>query len=141
MSKICRKCGYEADDNAKFCIRCGAHFSEDSEDKAEAETERAAGGTQEKAPDENLSGQDFSTPRDENETKIGAEWQGNGCRWYGSSPYSDSADGKFSAEDYESRRREQVEAAKKSALRSEGRYCLRWRSWDFCSTLSAVSVF
>ncbi len=113
MSKICRKCGCEADDNAKFCTRCDAHFSEDSEDKTEEKTEEAAGGTQEKAPDENLSGQDFSTPRDENETKIGAEWQGNDCRWYGSSPYSDSADRKFSAEDYESRRREQVEAAKK----------------------------
>lgn len=32
------------------------------------------------------------------------------------SPYSNSADGKFSAEDYESRRREQVEAAKKKRL-------------------------
>ena len=49
MSKICRKCGYEADDNAKFCIRCGAHFSEDSEDKTEAKTERAAGETSGKA--------------------------------------------------------------------------------------------
>lgn len=58
----------------------------------------------------------FPAPRDENETKIGAEWQGNDCRWYGSSPYSNSADGKFSAEDYESRRREQVEAAKKKRL-------------------------
>ena len=116
MSKICRKCGYEADDNAKFCIRCGAHFSEDSEDKTEAKTEGAASGMREKAPDETLSGQDFSASRDENETKIGAEWQGNDCRWYGSSPYSDSADGKFSAEDYEPRRREQVEAAKKKRL-------------------------
>ncbi|MFQ7076995.1 MAG: zinc ribbon domain-containing protein [Christensenellaceae bacterium] len=42
MSKICLNCGYEADDNAKFCIRCGSRFSDKSAEieKSEA-TDRA----------------------------------------------------------------------------------------------------
>ena len=39
MSKICLNCGHEADDNAKFCIRCGSRFSDKS---AEIEKSEAA---------------------------------------------------------------------------------------------------
>ena len=51
MSKICLNCGYEADDNAKFCIRCGSRFSDKSAEieKSEA-TDRLKGPTSPKGP-------------------------------------------------------------------------------------------
>lgn len=141
MSKICRKCGYEADDNAKFCIRCGAHFSEDSEDKAEAETERAAGGTQEKAPDENLSGQDFPRLGTRTRQKSGRSGRGTAAVGTVRRPIRIPPTENFLRRIMNPAAENRLRRRKKSALRSEGRYCLRWRSWDFCSTLSAVSVF
>ena len=34
MSKICLHCGYTNDDQAHFCVRCGARFSENAENGA-----------------------------------------------------------------------------------------------------------
>ena len=92
-------CGYEADDNAKFCIRCGSRFSDKSAEieKSEA-TDRAERSDKSERSEENavfpdaekqltveeLTGRDFSSSADgaakaeapSKERRIGAEWQG-----------------------------------------------------------------
>lgn len=72
-------CGYEADDNAKFCIRCGSRFSDKSAEieKSEA-TDRAERSDKSERSEENavfpdaekqltveeLTGRDFSSSAD-----------------------------------------------------------------------------
>ena len=99
-------CGHEADDNAKFCIRCGSRFSDKSAEieKSEA-TDRAERSDRSERPEENavfpdaekqltveeLTGRDFSSSADgaakaeapSEERRIGAEWQGSDCRCFG----------------------------------------------------------
>ena len=106
MSKICLNCGHEADDNAKFCIRCGSRFSDKSaeiekseaadraerSDKSERLEENAVFPDAEKQRTvEELTGRDFSSSADgaakaeapSEERRIGAEWQGSDCRCFG----------------------------------------------------------
>ena len=149
-------CGYEADDNAKFCIRCGAHFSEDSEDKnPKRRTERADGRKRRENASraETAYSRDRIFPRlgsgeggDKRSARSGRETTAVGTDLvavFGNvAPVTEEFP---SAEDYASRRLENTGRSarrrQKRALRSAGRYFLRWRSWDCCSTFSAASVF
>ncbi len=70
MSKICLQCGYENDENAKFCIRCGKPFSAPAKGDAEPGVS---------APANLSSDAGVDAEKDANEKRIRAEWQGSDC--------------------------------------------------------------